>query len=159
MDTPVTLTHVNPEKKKENSVIRKARKGTHKYNTRYKVNHVTTFKNTPQMFKNDMADTSTTHIGSDYITKTDPKKDTIIVEPVEHQIARETTGNILGYRGRIHQYGKTPRAKNLAVCPRFGKYILGLIQSNLSSINTNKRKEGQHMWERYVRYDHKKRDP
>ena len=65
-DTPVPLPHETLEKKKQdNSVIRMARKGTHKYNIRFRVNHVTTFKNTPQMFKNNMTDTSTTHIGSD----------------------------------------------------------------------------------------------
>ena len=53
---------------------RRARKGTHKNNTRSKLNHVTTFKNTPQVFKKDMIDTSTTHIGSDYIAHTYPKK-------------------------------------------------------------------------------------
>ena len=54
-DTPVPLQYVNPEKKQqEKSVIIRARKFTHKYNTRSKVNHVTAFKNTPQMFKKDM---------------------------------------------------------------------------------------------------------
>ena len=66
VDTPVPLTHLNLEKKQqEESVLRRARTGTHKYNTRSKLNHVTTFNNTPQMFKKDMTDTSTTHIGSD----------------------------------------------------------------------------------------------
>ena len=69
-----------------------ARKGTHKYNTRSRVNHVTTFKNTPQMFKNDMTYTSTTNIVSDYIAHTYAKKDTIKVEPVAHPINCETTG-------------------------------------------------------------------
>ena len=57
-----------------------------------------TFKNTPQNFKKDMIDTSTTHIGSDYIDHTEPKKDTITVEPVSHHITCETNGKILGYR-------------------------------------------------------------
>ena len=82
-----------PEKKQEYSNTRRARKGTHKYNTRSKVNHVTTFKNAPQMFKRDMTDTSTTHIVSYYISKTTPKKDTITVEPVAHHITCETTEN------------------------------------------------------------------
>ena len=68
------------------------------YNTRSKVNHVTTFKNSPQMFKRDMTDTSTTHIGSDYIDKIDSKKDTITVETLAHRVTCETTGKILGYR-------------------------------------------------------------
>ena len=50
------------------------------------------------MFKKDMIDTSTTYTVSDYIAKTDPKKDTITVEPVSHHITCETTGKILGYR-------------------------------------------------------------
>ena len=78
------------------SVIIRARKGTHKYNNRSKVNHVTTFKNTPQMFKKYMTDTSTTSIVSDYISKTPPSKDTITVEPVEHHITCETTRKIPG---------------------------------------------------------------
>ena len=75
-DTPVPLTHVIPDGKQQGKRdIRRARKGTHKYNTRSRVNHVTTFKNTPQNFKKDMIDTSTTHIGSDYIDHTDPPND------------------------------------------------------------------------------------
>ena len=100
-DTPEPLLRVIPEKKQENSDIRRAIKGTHKYNTRSKVNHVTTFKNTPQMFKKYMTDTSTTHIGSDYIAKTYPKKDTITVKPVAHHITCEITGKILGYRDLV----------------------------------------------------------
>ena len=80
------------EKQQEKRVARRAIKGTHKYNTRSKVKHVTTFQNTPQMFKNDMTDTSTTHIGSDCIVRTDSKKDTITVEPISHHITCETTG-------------------------------------------------------------------
>ena len=79
-DTPEPPTHVIPEKKQqEKSDTIRARRGTHKYNNRSKVNNVTTFKNTTQMFKNDMIDTSKTHIGSDYISYTEPKKDTIKV--------------------------------------------------------------------------------
>ena len=44
------------------------------------------------MFKNDMENTSTTQIGSDYISKTDPQKDTTTVEPVAHHITYKTTG-------------------------------------------------------------------
>ena len=40
----------------------------------------------------DMADTATTHIGSDYIANIDPKKYTIKVEPLAHHINCETTG-------------------------------------------------------------------
>ena len=90
-DTPLPLAHVNPE----------GRKGTYKYNSRSKVNHVTTFKNTSQIFKTYMTDTSTTHIGLDYIAKTDPQKDKITVEPVAHQNTCETTGKILGYRDLV----------------------------------------------------------
>ena len=69
-----------------------ARKGTHKYNTSSIVNHVTTFKNIPKNFKMDTTDTSKTNIGSDYISRTDPKKDTITVEPLANHIKCETTG-------------------------------------------------------------------
>ena len=48
-----------------------------------------------------MTDTSTTHKGSEYIDHTDPKKDTITVEPVAHHITCETTGKILGYRDLV----------------------------------------------------------
>ena len=93
LDTPEPLPHVVPEKKQQiNKDIIRAIKGTHKYNTRSKVNHVTTFKNAPQMFKRGMTDTSTTHIVSYYISKTTPKKDTITVEPLAHHINCETTG-------------------------------------------------------------------
>ena len=44
-----------------------------------------------------MIDTSTTHIGSDYISKTYPSKDITTLEPVAHHINCETTGKILGY--------------------------------------------------------------
>ena len=59
-----------------------ARKGAHKYNIRSRVNHVTTFKNTPKVFKMDTPDTSKIHIGSDYIDHKDPQKDIITVEPL-----------------------------------------------------------------------------
>ena len=64
-DKTEPLSHVIPEnKQQENSDIRRSRKGTHKYNTKSKVNHVTTFKNTTKVFKKYMTDTSRTHIGS-----------------------------------------------------------------------------------------------
>ena len=101
-DTPEPLPHVIPElKQHENCDIIRAIKVTHKYNTRYKVNYVTTFNNTPQMFKRGMTDTSTTYIDSDYIAKTYPKKDKIEVEPVAHHKTCETTGKILGYRDLV----------------------------------------------------------
>ena len=83
--------------KQENIDIRRTRRGTYKYITRSRVNHMTTFKNKPQMFKKYMTYTSTTHIGSDYIYHTDPKKDTITLEPVAHHITCEITGKTLGY--------------------------------------------------------------
>ena len=52
------------------------RTGTHKYNTRSstkRVKHVTTFKNTPNIFKLDAADTLETHIDTDYIFAQTPK--------------------------------------------------------------------------------------
>ena len=98
-DTPVPLPHAIPEeKKRENSDIRRARIGTHKYNTKSRVNHVTTFKNSPKIFKIDVTDTSKSHIGSDYISHTDPKK----MEPLEHHIHCETAGKIIGYRDSVN---------------------------------------------------------
>ena len=49
------------------SDTRVERTGTHKYNTRSstkRANHVTTFKNTPNMFKMDAAEKIKTHIGT-----------------------------------------------------------------------------------------------
>ena len=72
------------------------RTGTHKYNTRSstkRVKHVTTFKNTPNVFKMDAIDTFKTHIGTDYIARIDPKRDTITVEPLANNINCETTVN------------------------------------------------------------------
>ena len=51
--------------KTRKSDIRRARKVTHKYNNRSRVNHVTTFKNSPKMFKMNVIDTAKSHIGSD----------------------------------------------------------------------------------------------
>ena len=53
------------------------------------------------MFKKDTTYTSTTHIGSDYITKIDPKKDTVTVELAAHHITCETNEKILGYRDLV----------------------------------------------------------
>ena len=64
---------------------------------------MTTFKNTPQIFQKDKTDTSTRHIGSDYISKTYPKKDTVTVEPVAHHITCETTGKIQEYKDIVER--------------------------------------------------------
>ena len=57
-DTPEPHPHMIPDVVKQvESDMRMARKVTHQYNTRSRVNHVTTFKNTPKMFKMDTADT------------------------------------------------------------------------------------------------------
>ena len=77
------------------------RNGPHKYNTRSRtkrVNYETTFKTAPNMFKTDAAEKITTHKGTDYLARIDPKKDTITVEPIATHINWETTGNIFGYR-------------------------------------------------------------
>ena len=74
------------------------RKGKKKYNTRYRFNHMTTFNNTPKMFKMDMTDTSKTHIGSYQIAHTDPPKNTFTVDSLSNHIDCETNGKILGYR-------------------------------------------------------------
>ena len=78
-----------------------ARTGTHNYNTRSRtkrVNHMKTFKNIPDVFKMDTADTIKTHIGTYYISHTHLKKYIITVEPLVKHINCETTGKILGYR-------------------------------------------------------------
>ena len=83
---------------------------------------MTTFKNTPQMSKKDMTDTSTTHIGSEYIYKTEPQKDTITVEPVAHHITCETNGKILGYRDSVKR--DPPVWKN-SMCNELGRLYQG----------------------------------
>ena len=63
--------------------------GTNKYKTRSStkiVNHVTTFKNAPNMFKMDSTEKIKTHTGTDYLATIDPKKYTITVEPIENHI-------------------------------------------------------------------------
>ena len=53
------------------------------------------------MFKVDVTDTEKAHIGSYYISYTDPKEDTITVEPLSHHIHFETTRKIQGYRDLV----------------------------------------------------------
>ena len=66
VDTSVPLPHVIPEEgKKETSDTRRSRKGTHKYNTRSRVNHVTISKNSHKMFKMDVTDIAKAHTVSD----------------------------------------------------------------------------------------------
>ena len=53
-DTSVPIPHGIPEEEKQGKIdIRRARKVTHKHNTRSRVNHVTTFNNSPKTFKMD----------------------------------------------------------------------------------------------------------
>ena len=138
-DTPVPLTHVNPE----------GRKGTYKYNTMSKVKHVTTFKNTPQIFKKDMTDTSTTHIGSNYIAKTDPQKDTITMEPVAQQNTCETTGKILGYRDLVKR--DPPVWKN-SMCNELGRMYQGWkANAGTDTIEFIFKRKPKDIREKYVR--------
>ena len=68
---------------------------THKYNTRSitkRVNHVTTFKNTPNMFEMETTDTLKTHIGKYYIARIETKKYAITVEPLANHVNCEITG-------------------------------------------------------------------
>ena len=81
-----------------------------------------TFKNTPQMFKNYMLDISTTHIGSNYIAKTDPKKDTITVEPLSHRIACDTIEKIIGYRDLVK---RDPSVWKNSMCNKLGRLSHG----------------------------------
>ena len=64
-----------------------------------------------------MLDISTTHIGSNYIAKTDPKKDTVTVEPVAYHITCETTKRILGYRYLVK---RDPRLCTNYMCNKLG---------------------------------------
>ena len=98
--TPEAQPRVIPEvKKTQKNDIRMYRNGQHNYNTRSstkKVNHVTTFKTAPNMFKMGVTEKVTTHIGTDYLAHIDPRKDTITVEPLANHINCEITGKILG---------------------------------------------------------------
>ena len=108
-DTQEPQPHLIPEMEKlEKRDIGMARTGTHKYNTRSstkRVNHMTTFKNTPNMFKMDTVDTLKTNIGTDYIGSTDPPKCTIIEKPLENHINCETTGKLIWYRDLVKMDG------------------------------------------------------
>ena len=69
--------------------------GAHKYNTRSstkRVNHVTTFKNAPNMFKMDAAEKNTHRHRLIFLHR--PEKEKIKVEPTSNQINCETTGKI-----------------------------------------------------------------
>ena len=65
-DTPEAQPHVIPEvEKPQINDIRMEINGLHKYNTRSstkRVNHLTTFKTAPNMFKMDAVEKITTHI-------------------------------------------------------------------------------------------------
>ena len=95
-----------------------------------------------------MPDTSTTHIGSDYIAHTDPKTDAITVELVAHHSTCETTGKIPEYKDLVKT--DTPVWTN-SMCNELGrlsqgrKAHTGLIQYNLSSKKTNQMTEGKHI--------------
>ena len=53
------------------------------------------------MFKIDEAEKITTHIGTLYLSRIDPQKYTITVEPIANHINFKTTGKILGYRDLV----------------------------------------------------------
>ena len=74
------------------------------------------------MFKKDMTDTSTIHIGSNYIAKTYPQRYTITVEPVAHNITCETTGKILGYRDLVKM---DPPVWTNSMCNKLGRLSQG----------------------------------
>ena len=99
-DTPEPHPHFIPEVDKiPKSDIIVERTVTHKYNTRSstkRVNHVKTFKNALNMFKMYAAEKINTHIGTDAFYRIDPKKETIIVEPIANYINFKNTGKILG---------------------------------------------------------------
>ena len=101
MDTLEVQPHVIPEMEKpQNIVISTERNGPHKYDTRSstkRLNHVTTFKTAPNMFKTDAEEKITTHKGTDFLDYTYPPKDTITVEHIANHINYKTTGKTLGY--------------------------------------------------------------
>ena len=69
-----------------------------------------------------MIDTSTTQIGSDYISHTSPKVYTITLEIVAHHITCETTTMILGYRDLVKI--DSPVWKN-SMCNELGRLYQG----------------------------------
>ena len=73
MDTTETHPYVIPEAEKPPKIdIRVERTGTHKYKTRPStniVNHVTTFKNSPSMFKMVTAEKIKRHMGTYYFAR------------------------------------------------------------------------------------------
>ena len=64
----------------------------------------------------------TTHRGSDYISKKDPKQDIITVEPVANHITCETNIKILGYRDLVKM--DLPVWKN-SMCNKLGRLSQG----------------------------------
>ena len=77
-DTPEPQHHAIPEVgEKPKSYIIVERTGTHKYNTRSstkRVNHVTTFKNVPNIFKMGVAGKIKINIDTYYLVHVDLKK-------------------------------------------------------------------------------------
>ena len=104
-DTPKSKPRVIPElEKPQKSDIIMERNVPRKYNTSLstkRVNHVTRFKTAPNMFKIDAEGKITTRIGTDYLSRIYPKKDTIAVEPLANHINCKTTRKILGYRDLV----------------------------------------------------------
>ena len=82
-DTPDVQPNVIPEVERlQRSDIRMEINGPRKYNSRSntkRVNHVTTLKIAPNMFKMDAEEKITTHIDTSYLAHTDLKKDKTIV--------------------------------------------------------------------------------
>ena len=114
----------------------------------FRVNHVTTLKNSSKMFKMDVTDTEKSHIGSDYIAHTDPKIYIITVEPLAYHIHCKTTGKILGYRDSVKMDAPV---WNIYICNKLGCLSQGWIEHagndtiKLISTKTKRRTEGQHM--------------
>ena len=107
------------------SDIRMARTGTHKYNTRSstnRINHVTTFKNTPKIFIMDKMYISKTHIGTHNLAFTCTPKDTITVDSLANHINCENTRKILGYRDPINMDAPV---WNNSMCNKLGRLYQG----------------------------------
>ena len=121
----------------------------HKYITRSitkRVNHLTTFKTAPNMFKIDAAEEITTHLGTYYLFHIAPRKDIITVEPLANNINCETTGRSQDtetYLRYMHRYGQTQCERKLDAYLRDKNNMRVQTQQNSYSERTNQRIESK----------------
>ena len=99
---PHLILEVEKTPKSDNRVERTS---TQNYDTRYiikRVNHMTTFKDGPKMFSLKATEENKKHIGTDYFACIDPKKETIIVEPMVNHIHCKTAGILGVYKDLVN---------------------------------------------------------